>query len=92
LSQLRANQLGFRCIFRAFEHSEKMATKPATATKELEVLEEDDEFEEFEEDQWGEEEEDKEDIKQWAADWDDDMEDDAFAKHLRAELDKNKTS
>ncbi|KAJ2305414.1 hypothetical protein IWW55_001943 [Coemansia sp. RSA 2706] len=51
-------------------------------------LEEDDEFEEFETEDWGEEDEDNEDLGLWTNNWDDDDPEDDFSKQLRVELEK----
>ncbi|KAJ2354294.1 26S proteasome complex subunit [Coemansia sp. RSA 2618] len=52
------------------------------------ALEEDDEFEEFDKEDWGENEEDKDDINLWEDNWDDDDLEDDFSKQLRVELAK----
>lgn len=49
----------------------------------LGILEEDDEFEEFPVEDWDESAENKLDVEQWEADWDDDNLDDDFSKRLR---------
>lgn len=61
---------------------------PEASKKELDTLEEDDEFEEFGNEEWDQAEEDSEDVQQWEDDWDDDDVTDDFAKQLRAEIDK----
>ena len=51
------------------------------------MVEEDDEFEEFENENWGAEEEDVSDTKQWMDNWeDDDSGDAAFIQKLREQL------
>ena len=53
----------------------------------IDVVEEDDEFEEFENENWGAEEEDTSDAKQWMDNWeDDDSGDVAFIQKLRDQL------
>eukprot|EP00946_MAST-07B_sp_MAST-7B-sp1_P001427 g1427.t1 len=53
----------------------------------IDVVEEDDEFEEFENENWGAEEEDVSDTKQWMDNWeDDDSGDAAFIQKLREQL------
>ncbi|PJF16744.1 hypothetical protein PSACC_03452 [Paramicrosporidium saccamoebae] len=54
----------------------------------LGMLEEDDEFEEFPVEDWEEGAENKLDVEQWEADWDDDNLDDDFSKQLRTELER----
>ncbi|KAJ2502738.1 hypothetical protein GGH96_000900 [Coemansia sp. RSA 1972] len=62
---------------------EQTAAKPTVV-----ALEEDDDFEEFETEDWGEIDEDKEDVNLWDDNWDDDNLEDDFSKQLRAELAK----
>eukprot|EP00238_Polyblepharides_amylifera_P011628 CAMPEP_0196582772 /NCGR_PEP_ID=MMETSP1081-20130531/40587_1 /TAXON_ID=36882 /ORGANISM="Pyramimonas amylifera, Strain CCMP720" /LENGTH=66 /DNA_ID=CAMNT_0041903447 /DNA_START=78 /DNA_END=278 /DNA_ORIENTATION=+ len=57
-------------------------------SKELDALEEDDEFEEFTNEEWNKVEEDHEDEKLWEDEWDDDDLSDDFSKQLRAELER----
>eukprot|EP00240_Pyramimonas_obovata_P019725 CAMPEP_0118923232 /NCGR_PEP_ID=MMETSP1169-20130426/1839_1 /TAXON_ID=36882 /ORGANISM="Pyramimonas obovata, Strain CCMP722" /LENGTH=65 /DNA_ID=CAMNT_0006864199 /DNA_START=98 /DNA_END=295 /DNA_ORIENTATION=- len=56
--------------------------------KELDALEEDDEFEEFANEEWTQNEEDPVDTQLWEDEWDDDDISDDFSKQLRAELEK----
>lgn len=65
------------------------ANSKAVSAPLIEAIEEDDDFEEFEHDQWGPEDEDKEDAQQWQDNWDDDDIEDDFTKNLRAELSAN---
>ena len=63
------------------------APASASAKASIDVVEEDDEFEEFENENWGAEEEDVSDTKQWMDNWeDDDSGDAAFIQKLREQL------
>jgi len=64
-------------------------TKPQPPTNVAVDLECDDEFEEFGNEEWGAEEEDAEDVKQWEEDWDDTDANDDFTRQLRAELQRH---
>lgn len=57
-----------------------------TNVVDTDVLEEDDDFEEFEDDHWDEAVPQIEDDLQWEDNWDDEEDDDDFAKRLRVEL------
>merc|ERR1712043_60400 len=55
----------------------------------LGALEEDDDFEEFPTEDWGEEQENKDDMHVWEDEWDDDDVEDDFSQQLRSELAKH---
>jgi hypothetical protein len=78
-------RLLFCAMTRALQDNTAAAAPVAKAA--IDVVEEDDEFEEFENENWGAEEEDTSDAKQWMDNWeDDDSGDVAFIQKLRDQL------
>ena len=62
------------------------AEMAAAGKKDVDLVEEDDEFEEFPQDDWDVRKEDQADINVWEANWDDDKIDSEFSNHLRQAL------
>ncbi|KAK6631615.1 hypothetical protein RUM44_006144 [Polyplax serrata] len=65
-----------------------MSDKNKSASLDLGLLEEDDEFEEFPAEDWTAKDQDDEDISVWEDNWDDDNVEDDFSKLLKIELGK----